>query len=83
MPRKCDGCVGFARIGWVLKGGTCLRIEIPSSFPSESMILFVFSTWHLLFALLVSRTGVMQRAADEERRLAAAMEVSAELPEAV
>jgi len=35
-----------------------LRIHIPPSYPPESMVLFVLSTWHVLAALLISRVGV-------------------------
>lgn len=40
--------------------GATVRIHIPSSYPPESLVLFVMSTWHILLALLVSRVGVLR-----------------------
>jgi hypothetical protein len=38
-----------------------VRIHIPSTYPPESLVLFVMSTWHVLVALLISRVGVLRR----------------------
>lgn len=42
-----------------------MRLHLPPNLPSESMILFVFSTWHVLLALLVARTGANRQVAQE------------------
>jgi hypothetical protein len=52
-----------------------MRIHIPANYPSETLVLFLFSTCHVLAALLISRVGVLRREASEkaDRDLAASM----------
>ena len=42
-----------------------MRIDIPVTYPSESLVLFVFSTCHVLLALIVSQAGVLRRRSSE------------------
>lgn len=52
-----------------------MRIHIPANYPSETLVLFLFSTCHVLAALLISRVGVLRREASEraERNVEAGM----------
>jgi hypothetical protein len=76
MLPKYDGPAFVVFVGSL---GRAMRIHIPANYPSETLVLFTFSTCHVLMALLISRVGVLRRNATVRAERAVEAPLRAEL----